>query len=840
MTLAHPTWLLIALLYPALLLFLPRHVVLRPLRILLALLLALILAEPQIRLQDRAPDLWVLVDRSLSNREEMDEVFARWWALLEDARPQDAALHRIDYAEEPRDELARQSDGQALTGYESRLDTALRQVLLRRETDTPARVLVLSDGYSTEPLKEVGTAVMREGLAVDYRLIEAEEATDVQVSELALPGEVRPGQLFRLSLLLEGPDGEVPYRLLRDGQPVHEGTAKLSGGSARLALADRVERAGAYRYAVEIEPETDAIEANNRREAWLRAQGNGRILLLSKYRNDPLADLLAAAGAEVELVHDFSNLHEGSLIASRLVILNDVPAHVLPIGFNAQLTAAIREQGTGLLMVGGPNSFGSGGYFGSALAEVLPVSMELRQEHRRLATALVLVLDRSGSMSMTVDDASGQPVTKMQLANAGAVSTAALLGNRDGLAVLAADTEAHVIVPMTTLTGNREEVFRRVGGITSMGGGIYVFKSLLAAWEQLQEAQFGQRHVILFSDANDSEAAEGYEKLLPEMRADGVTVSVIALGTPEDVHAELLKHIAELGGGRIFFTDQAQELPALFSQETVTIARSAFVQDVTPTEPTLAWSQISSAPLEWLPEVPGYNLGYLRDNANGALFTTDAYQAPLVAFWQQARGRVMAVTFPVVGDGALQTELWGDRGAFLRSIVDWTARPDVPAGLAIESHREGSRLTFDFYYSDDWIGPLSTTPPALELSSEARKLAPAWERMEPGHFRTSVHLPPGETFTGGVSAGSNFVPAGPFALSTSAEFVRNPQARRELAALSNASGGTLRQNLADSFQPLPGKRSYSLRPYLLGLLLLLALADAALTRLQLRTLWWRR
>jgi hypothetical protein len=81
------------------------------------------------------------------------------------------------------------------------------------------------------------------------------------------------------------------------------------------------------------------------------------------------------------------------------VVINNVPAHRLPADFLAGLDFFVTAQGGGLLMTGGRFSFGSGGYFQSSLDPLLPVSMELRQEHRRLAVAMAIVLDRSGSMA---------------------------------------------------------------------------------------------------------------------------------------------------------------------------------------------------------------------------------------------------------------------------------------------------------------------------------------------------------------------------------------------------------------------------------------------------------
>jgi len=116
----------------------------------------------------------------------------------------------------------------------------------------------------------------------------------------------------------------------------------------------------------------------------------------------------------------------------------------------------VREQGGGLLMAGGENSFGSGGYFGSPLDELLPVSMELKKEQRKLATALAIAMDRSGSMAVGV----GGGLTKMDLADAGAARAVELLGELDAVAVHAVDVQAHAIVELAQVGPNRSNISR--------------------------------------------------------------------------------------------------------------------------------------------------------------------------------------------------------------------------------------------------------------------------------------------------------------------------------------------------------------------------------------------
>ena len=74
--------------------------------------------------------------------------------------------------------------------------------------------------------------------------------------------------------------------------------------------------------------------------------------------------------------------------------------------------------------------------------------------------------------------------------------------------------------------------------------------------------------------------------------------------------------------------------------------------------PTAGWLEVSTSPLSDLDVVDGYNLSYLREEATGAAFTKDEYEAPLVAFWNRGGGRVAAVSFPLGSEYWERVRAW--------------------------------------------------------------------------------------------------------------------------------------------------------------------------------------
>lgn len=801
-----------------------------PLRILCLGLFALVLLEPQIRRLGDGLDLWVLVDRSASAADALTPRFAEIKGLLERSKSADDRILYVDYAELAQmqgeaDEIPPHKQQQTRTAL------AIQLALGRMATDRAARLFVITDGYSTEPLTHLSERLARQAVALDYRLVAPIGAQDYRISRLGLTTRAQSGEPFLIEVEVAGePDGPVTVEIARDGVNIGRAPLYLKKGTAFARFTDRLTTPGAHRYTAQVSAANDARPGNNRVEKWIEIAGGPRVLLLTNYVDDPLARVLAAQGFEVETVANVSSVHVGQLSNAKAVILNNVAAYQLPADFLAALDFYVRTQGGGLLMAGGKLSFGSGGYFESAIDPLLPVSMELRTEHRKLAVAMAIVLDRSGSMSAQV----AGNVQKMDLANEGAARAIEILGSMDAVTVLAVDTKAHEIVALTTLGANRNELTRIVRQIASGGGGICVPTGLRAAQAQLQKSKAGQRHIVLFADANDATQELGdYAALVRGLTKESITVSVIGLGNDTDSGANFLREVADLGKGRIFFNANPSDLPALFAQETVAVARSAFLDEPAKILPTASWLQMAAKPISWPDRVDGYNLSYLKPDAIAAAFSADEYKAPLVAFWQRGAGRVATVSFPLGGDFSERTRAWDKYGDFVQTLSRWISGNELPPGLGLRSRLDGTELRLDLFYDATWEQKLAVAAPRIVLadgvSRETHELT--WERISPGHFSTTTHLDPERWVRGAIQVENFTLPFGPIVAGSNAEWSFDRTRLGELEHLAQSSGGTERLDLEDIWRAPRQLAFRDIRPWLLGLLLALFVIDALITRL---------
>ncbi|HMP89114.1 MAG TPA: VWA domain-containing protein [Kiritimatiellia bacterium] len=820
-----PVWLLCAWLFPGAKLF-------RPLRVIAFALVVLAWMNPFVDRTSRGLDLWVLVDRSESASPWIEPRLPEMHALLEQSRGRHDRLRYIDFAEGviERDPLQHA----LLSGRmnSTRIGTALHFTLSRLDPRRSSRLLLITDGYSTEPLDDVAIRLAGQGVPLDVRFMQPADDLDFRVSAIQAPMRVRPNEPFLVEARITGgEDTAVPCILYRDGAPIARTTVHLRNGMALARWTDSISGYRAVEYRVVIEPERDAWAGNNQQAVWVEARGGQRVVLVTAYANDPIADALTRHGVTVDVIENATRFYPGHLAGASSVILNNVPAYALPNDTLAALPFYVHEAGGGLIMVGGRHSFAVGGYFESPIDELLPVSMELKQEHRRLAVAMAIVLDRSGSMMAGVPGSGGK--TKMDLANEGTARAIELLGDQDAVTVFAVDSEPHRIVPLTTLGENRQRLLGLVRRIQSAGGGIFVYVGLKAGWDEIKGARQGQRHIILFSDAADSERPEGYERLIDEMKAAGASLSIIALGTEKDSDADLLKQIAARAGGRIFFNADADSLPALFAQETVALSRSAFLNEPVKLLPQAGWFEMAADMMNWPAQVDGYNLCYVRPGAATSLTADDEYEAPLLAQWARGAGKVAAVTFPLAGDYSRTVRSWDAYGDFIRTLTRWSLRDDAPNGLGLRLERMGETIRLELHHDEEWLDVWAESPPVLvtTMASRPDAVKHSWRRIKPGVFEAEVRISGDDAMSGVIQAGRHVIPFGPIAGMLGAEWSFDPAMPAALTQMAIASGGQIRFDLEGVWNAAMTRERRGIRDWLLILALSVFVIEALLTRL---------
>ena len=324
------------------------------------------------------------------------------------------------------------------------------------------------------------------------------------------------------------------------------------------------------------------------------------------------------------------------------IALLNMPAIALSTDQQRQIEEYVRLHGGGLLLLGGENTFGPGGYFRTPLEDLSPLSARVDDELP--VVAIAFVLDRSGSMQAQV-----QGTSRLDIAKEATIGAVELLKDESQIAVVVFDAEAHVVSPL-----REKDIARLEQALAAVkpGGGTYFMPALEAGLAELLRSDAPVRHIILMSDGV-SQPGE-YEAFAAETLAQGITLSVVAIGAGLDV--ERLEAIARNGGGAFHSTEDFLALPSILSQEAMMLANEPMESGVQP----VIWADRASPFLaglsETLPPIQGFVETTLKPGATLHLETVDGdgERVPLMASWAHGNGTVLAFATHAAGEGTAQ------------------------------------------------------------------------------------------------------------------------------------------------------------------------------------------
>lgn len=837
------------------------------LRFLTILFVMIALAQPRIYWEQRGGTLIAVADRSRSLPPNAAESQTELINLLQRQKTSTDFIGVVAFSDHSSiEKIPDHSTFQHFRFWQSGMASNLNEAIAHATALVPpgasGKILLMSDGRftGTHPMEAAAIAAGR-SIKIDYRLMERPPDNDPAVLSMSPPLHAEPGETFQFPAEVYLPEAtELEYTLYRDKLIVTTGKKKFPAGIRKFAFQDCLKQAGDHLYTLKIstDGQNDLMQENNLAQAVTSVRGMKPILIVGD-KESRFASLAKAAGipavrAAPEQIDWSMNLLGGF----GAIVLENVPASSISAMGIKSIAAFVEQTGGSLMMTGGRSSYGMGGYFASPLEPLLPVSMELRKEHRKLLMSVVIALDRSGSMTMTVPDGR----QKMQLANDGTASVVNLLSRGDTIGVLAVDSQAHVIIPPTPIADdNQQAIANKIRTIQSMGGGIYIYEALNHAAQMLLKIEGGTKHIILFADAQDSEEPGNYINLLAKLRENGITVSVIGMGTKADCDAKLLQDIAKRGGGNIYFAESAMDIPQLFAQEAFSVFRNAFIESATPVLKCEDLPLVAAPSMETLPPVGGYNLTYLKPGASAGILSADENKAPIMAFWQYGCGHVMAFTNEIDGKfsgpfGAshasaelyLSALRWLNQAASKHDDPEIFVKAENKSGFAVvHLELDPDRKSQPFFGVPTLNGVLDTnellTTEVIPFEwTDKNTLSARFQIPASGKLSLYVHATKD-------SAGKrkHVIPAGTFMQIYPLEFrpeIDLTRGKRTLARIAEITGGSERLGLEQILDDLePRQKAFPLWHILAFLAMLMMILEIAWNRIGMPdkiTFQWKR
>jgi uncharacterized membrane protein len=808
---------------------------------------AVALAGPELRHTTRGVSLVIAADVSDS---VADDGLATERAAIEQATK--AAATRGDppprvvrFAAEPEEVPAGAPLSRVGTGGQA-TDVALAVGLAGGLADTAVvpRVLILSDGLATRgDLLHAAERLGARGLAVDVLPLQPPPQADAAIAELVAPELVSPREPFQIDVRVAS-DRVASAQVTLQGGPgvtIEEParTAALAAGTTTVSFRARVVEPGTTVLRAHVAAAGDRRPANDDGVLAIATAAEPRVLCLEgePHAAGSFARALAAQRIAAD-VRAAPGATTAELARYDLVVLADVPRARLPDPLIAALESFVRAGG-GLLVAGGTQSFGPGGYAHTHLEPLLPVRLDVPEIEEEPALALALVIDRSGSMTGP----------KLDLTKQAARATADGMAASDQIAVIVFDNQASPVVPLQTAS-NRQRISRDIGRI-SAGGGTNILSGLREAVDELLPARARKKHVILLSDGQSP-----YDEI-PDL-IDGATaarITISAIGVGDGADQTMLKMIAARGGGRFYQTRDPASIPRIFSRETSDLGDRSIVEQPTAARVEKPIAALAGTGVEAAPALGGYVTTRRRPQAETVLAAPDG--APLLARWPLGLGQVVAWTSDLGARWGAAWALWGGYDKLWAQLARAAMRRRATNHFAIASARSGDRvhLTVDAIGPDDRFmrgmdGQLVLTEIGADAQPRPARTFPMPETA-PGRYEASLR-PAVESgsllFAATFRAdGATVADAdGRLALPLAPELMPHPagdqEGRAALAAAATASGGRVVAEARESLDPRGAQRQSRLplrRPLLLAAALLFV-ADVALRRIRIGAIDSRR
>lgn len=518
------------------------------------------------------------------------------------------------------------------------------------------RILLVSDGHATRG--ELQAALPD----VPVDVLPVASIDNARLAELRMPRDAAPGETVRAEVVIDS-DRAGPVRVHPrvDGRPLPSVTRDVPEGRSTVGFQVPLPERGPVRVEVALDVDWAQPRADDELQAEIAVANRPPVLVIG----DPAtADLLRAQGFEVR---EGGSESIAAPMDASAVVLRASATRFTP-GQLERLRAYV-DDGGGLMMTGGPDTFGLGGWYRTPVEEALPVDTDLRTDVEVPLVAMVMVLDRSQSM------ATGNP-SKIGLARQGAAEVVELAYEQDLLGLIAFSDDAEWVFELRPATARGKlEMLAAVRELTSRGGTV-LGPAYRQALEELEASEASIKHVIVLSDGKlyDGQGPFAgtpvdFAELARGGRAEGITTSAIAIGAAADF--ERLRGIARAGGGRYYEALDVGTLPRIFADEALTATRSLLREDLE----TVTVRQHPLLPDALAPPAPdAYVATQLKADAEALFVGGDG--EPLLAVRRQGLGRTAAFTTDLNGwAGALGA--WQDLPGVLGTVMRWLqARPD--------------------------------------------------------------------------------------------------------------------------------------------------------------------
>ncbi len=618
----------------------------------------------------------------------------------------------------------------------SKLADALLTARLCFPANKAKRIVLLTDGRPTHTnVKDALALLEKERIDLCMHELPGLKKAEACIQSIE-PSTTKAfeGEVVRMTTRIKT-NRKMPatLRILNRGVVVTRQEIRLDpDGDNTVHLEIPMNTSGATHWRAELNAEHDHFLVNNKAACTVTVGGKPRVLVLHETPRQmrPFQKAMTEQGIEIDLRGAHGMPDElASLLAFDAVILADIAATEMSLHQMQLLKRYVIDFGGGLAMFGSNNSFGLSGYYNTPIEEVLPLTSRYEKEKQQPSVAMVLVIDKSGSMQ-------GMPI---ELARQAAKATVDLMGRQDQIGVVGFDGQAFIVSPMRSVA-EAEAVKSAINTLAS-GGGTSMYPGIETAFTMLEGVTAKIKHTIILSDGR-SQAAD-HQALVADMVGVGITVSTIALGNADRA---LLSALAEIGKGRYYETTDPANIPQIFTKETMETSRSAVKEDLFNLIQTSDHPLLSGFGNAEMPVVFGYVMTNVKPATQLLLVAHSG--DPVMAFARHGLGSSLAYTSDVTDKWGSQWLTWGQFGRFWSQALRGIIRRESTEGLHLQQTQDENQWQVDITRLDPSGNPISGVAFEAQTVDERERVAPVVvEEVGLGRYRAVVPLGEAQTLS---------------------------------------------------------------------------------------------
>ncbi|MGI9470293.1 MAG: VWA domain-containing protein [Rubripirellula sp.] len=584
------------------------------------------------------------------------------------------------------------------------LESAMNLAQASMSEDTSRRIVIVTDGNENlGQARKLAARVADSGIGIDVVPVILDSTSEVLVEKIDLPNNIRKGQPFEARVVVnnysEGESTEPVSGKLRVTQKVGgepqlllEEDITLDPGKNVFPLRHEIDQPAAYIYNAEFVPASDSVDGlsqNNSATAYTYVRGKGRVLIIEDRNRAGDFDLMIEALRDnnIEVDTQSSDALFGSLAelqAYDAVILAGVPR--VSGESSDQISSFTDEQidmlvsntqqlGAGLLMIGGPESFGAGGWIGTKIEKAMPVDFKIRNTKIQAVGALALIMHAS---EMAEGNHWQKVIAKAAVEQLGPADYGGVLhwtmrgdawlwGGKNGL---------------LEVGPNRKAMLAAIGRMTP--GDMPQFDpAMRMAVAGLTRTPASVKHCVIISDGDPSDPSPA---TINSFKNNNITISTVAVASHGLTESRRLQQIATATGGKYYAVANGRALPRIFQREARRVSRPLVYEPDGGAVPEVIFPHAMLDGIDRvLPPISGFVLTQTKDSPLAQVLIQSPKpdspeNATVLAVWTYGLGRTAVLTTDAGARWSSDWTEWGGYDAFFSQLVRWLMRPTGDTG----------------------------------------------------------------------------------------------------------------------------------------------------------------